>query len=190
MISQRANPFLASDMKMAQYGAKARASRPRANEKLRRQILEYLETHNTMTIASCRQNVPWAAAVFYASDGFDLYFFSDPHSRHGRNMAANASVSAAIHEDYRDWKSIRGIQLEGRAERLRSLKLQARFWTAYRKKFSFVDEFFRPGLLREAVQPKLAGIRLYRIVPQAIWYLDNSRGFGHRQLLNVCAVKL
>ena len=44
-----------------------------------------------------------------------------------------------------------------------------------------MDEFFRPSLLREIVHPKLIGIRLYRIVPQAVWYLDNRRGFGHRE---------
>jgi hypothetical protein len=172
---------------MIPRGAKARTSRPRANELLRRQILEYLETHNTMTIASCQRDVPWAAAVFYASDGFDLYFFSGARSRHGRNMAANASVSVAIHEDYRDWRSIHGIQLDGRAEQLQSSKLQTCFWTAYRRKFPFVDEFFRPGL-SEVVQLKLARIRLYRIVPSVIWYLDNSRAFGHRELLNVAGV--
>jgi hypothetical protein len=50
-----------------------------------------------------------------------------------------------------------------------------------------VDEFFRPGL-SEVVQLKLARIRLYRIVPSVIWYLDNSRAFGHRELLNVAGV--
>ena len=162
---------------------------------LRRSILEYLETHNVMTIASCVKDVPWAAAVFYASDGLDLYFFSKPRSRHGVNMAANAEVSAAIHEDYNNWREIRGIQLEGRAERLRGLKMQARFWKVYTKKFPFVKEFFREGSkremgeMREAVQRKLAGIRLYRIVPLAVWYLDNSRGFGHREILEIPAAE-
>ncbi len=91
-----------------------------ASDPLRQEILSYLTTHNVMTIASCDRNVPWAAAVFYANDEFDLYFFSNPKSRHGGNMTANRLVSAAIHEDYSDWRAIRGIQLEGRAERLRS----------------------------------------------------------------------
>jgi len=152
---------------------------------LRRSILEYLATHNVMTIASCDKNVPWAAAVFYASDEFDLYFFSNPKSRHGVNMAANAVVSAAIHEDYSDWRAIRGIQLEGRAERLRSVKLQARFWEVYLKKFPFVQQFFQAGRLRDMLQAKVTGIRLYRIIPQTVYYIDNSRGFGHRELLDL-----
>jgi len=158
---------------------------------LRQHILDYLAAHNVMTIASCDRNVPWAAAVFYASDEFELYFFSNPKSRHGGNMAANSIVSAAIHEDYSDWRAIRGIQLEGRAERLRSLKLQARFWQVYLRKFPFVKQFFPvegeveglAGLLKA----KLAGVRLYRIVPRTVYYIDNSRGFGHREKLDLSA---
>jgi len=155
------------------------------SEQLHREILAYLETHHVMTIASCKGDAPWAAAVFYASDGLDLYFFSNPRSRHGLNMAANAAVSAAIHEDYSDWRAIQGIQLEGRAERLRSLQLQARFWEVYLKKFPFVSQFFQGGSLRAAVSSKVSGIRLYRIVPRAVWFIDNRKGFGHRERLEL-----
>ncbi|OFW02235.1 MAG: hypothetical protein A3G20_02620 [Acidobacteria bacterium RIFCSPLOWO2_12_FULL_59_11] len=134
-----------------------------------------------MTIASCDRNVPWAAAVFYASEGFDLYFFSSPRSRHGKNMAANPAVSAAIHEDCRKWQEIKGVQLEGRAERLRSANLRARFWEIYLAKFPFVKEFFQSGPRRNVLKAKLKGVRLYRIVAATVWYLDNRRGFGHRE---------
>lgn len=154
-----------------------------ATEDLRRVVFDYLAAHNSMTIASCEQNVPWAAGVFYVNDGLDLYFLSNPGSRHGTNIAANSMVSAAIHEDYRDWRAIKGIQLEGRAERVRSPKLKLRFWELYLKKFPFVEAFFKPGPLRHIIQAKLTGIRVYRIVPQAVWFLDNSRGFGHRDCL-------
>ena len=170
---------------------KANSIAPREPAELRRDLLDYLATHNVMTIASCDRNVPWAAAVFYASDEFDLYFFSNPKSRHGVNMAANAAVSAAIHEDYSDWRAIRGIQLEGRAERLRSLRLQARFWEVYLRKFPFVKQFFPVGgqaaSLGEILKTKLAGVRLYRIVPHAVYYIDNSKGFGHRDILDLSA---
>ena len=152
-------------------------------------ILQYLSTHNVMTIASCDRDIPWAAAVFYASEGFDRYSFSSPRSRHGKNMAANPVVSAAIHEDYRDWQEIRGIQLEGRAERLHSPRLQACFWEIYQAKFPFVKEFFEPGPLRRKLQAKLKGIQLYRIVPTTVWYLDNRRGFGHREKLDLLGTK-
>jgi uncharacterized protein len=158
-------------------------------DRLRRSILEYLAAHNSMTIASSHRNVPWASAVFYASDVFTLYFLSNPKSRHGTNIAENSRVSVAIHEDYSEWRAIKGIQLEGLAERVRSPKAMLQFWELYRKKFPFVEAFFKPGPLREVVQSKLAGIRIYRVIPNAIWYLDNSQGFGHREMLPLEVVK-
>ena len=53
---------------------------PESTERLRKTILDYLAAHNAMTIASCDKNVPWAAAVFYASEELDLYFISNPRS--------------------------------------------------------------------------------------------------------------
>ncbi|OFV92739.1 MAG: hypothetical protein A3F68_06560 [Acidobacteria bacterium RIFCSPLOWO2_12_FULL_54_10] len=138
-----------------------------------------------MTIASCYRGVPWASAVFYASDGFDLYFLSSFKSRHGQYIALNPRVSAAIQEDYRDWREIRGIQLEGRAERMRSAKQKTQFWEIYLGKFPFVKKFFEPGPLQAKLSSKLRGIGLYRIVPAAIWYLDNRKGFGHREKFDI-----
>jgi uncharacterized protein YhbP (UPF0306 family) len=155
---------------------------------LRKEILAYLAAHNVMTIASCQKNVPWAAAVFYASDELDLYFFSNPKSRHGMNIGANAAVGVAIHEDYHDWRAIRGIQIEGRAERLRSLRLQSRFWEIYLQKYPFVKQFFgdeAPKRFSGTLKGKLASVRPYRVVPQAVYYIDNSKGFGHRERLEL-----
>ena len=33
---------------------------------------------STLTLATARKDIPWAAAVYYVSRGFTLYFFSDP----------------------------------------------------------------------------------------------------------------
>ena len=69
-----------------------------------------------MTLATSAGDLPWAATVFYASDGLRLYFFSAPESRHCQNLAANGRVAVTVQEDYQDWRKIKGIQLEGRAE--------------------------------------------------------------------------
>ena len=68
----------------------------------RGRALDYLAGHNVMTLATHGPEGPWAAAVFYVSDGFDLYFISSPGSRHSRNVAAQAAAAATVQEDYRD----------------------------------------------------------------------------------------
>jgi uncharacterized protein YhbP (UPF0306 family) len=172
-------------MYMEHHHSKAISARADPSDPLRTELLKYLATHNVMTIASSSENVPWASAVFYASAGFVLYFLSNPSSRHGLNIAQNAQVSAAIHEDYHNWRQIRGIQLEGRAEQLTSARQHAAFWKTYEKKFPFIRELFRSDGLRDALSVKVANIRLYRIVPSQGYYIDNSKGFGHRELLSL-----
>ena len=59
-----------------------------------------------MTLATQGPAGPWAAAVFYANNGFNLYFVSSPASRHSRNLAGQPAVTATVHEDYLDWREI------------------------------------------------------------------------------------
>ena len=56
---------------------------------LRDQATAYVEGHNVMTLATHGPEGVWAAAVFYANDGFTLQFLSAPSSRHSRNIAAS-----------------------------------------------------------------------------------------------------
>lgn len=154
------------------------------NLHLRRRILRYLRSHWTMTIASCSNSVPWAAAVFYADDGLDLYFLSNPDSRHGTYIRSNSRVSVAIYGCYRDWSRIRGIQLEGRATRLRAGRQTEEFWTIYKRKFPFVEKFLTAAQLSAELRGKLAGVRPYRITPGSLWLIDNALGFGHRERLD------
>ena len=81
--------------------------------KLQDKVLEYLQTCNVLTLATNGVDGLWAAAVFYVNKDFTLYFLSDPATRHAINIINNPQVAATIQEDYKDWKKIKGIQLEG-----------------------------------------------------------------------------
>ncbi len=37
----------------------------------------------------------------------------------------------------------------------------------------------------DILKTKLAGVRLYRIVPHTVYFIDNSKGFGHREMLDL-----
>ena len=84
----------------------------------RERIEAFLRAHHVMTLATTGPAGPWAAAVFYASDGLTLYFVSAPTSRHSLEIEAGGVVAATIHAECSDWREIRGIQLEGSANRL------------------------------------------------------------------------
>lgn len=142
---------------------------------MREEALAYLAAHNVMTLAT---SSVWAAAVFYASEGFTLYFVSSPASRHSRDLARDARVAAAIHEDYADWRAIRGIQLSGTVERLEGKAREAAL-ACYRNKFSFLNS---PAA---ALAQALGKAACYRLTPDEIHFIDNSAGFGSRTRIHL-----
>lgn len=143
------------------------------NLDVRQEALHYLVTHQVLTLATNGPLGLWAAAVFYVNDNFHLYFLSAGHTRHAQNMADNGHVAGTIQEDYQQWEAIKGIQLEGTvtlltgAARLRAL-------TLYGKKYLFMNTS------TPAIQNALAKVNWYRLVPDTLYFVDNQKGFGHR----------
>jgi uncharacterized protein YhbP (UPF0306 family) len=139
-------------------------------------LAQYLREHHVMTLATHSAEGPWAAALFYASDGSDLLFLSSPASRHGRDLARDAHCAATIQSQESDWARIRGVQLQGQAQPLEGEAL-ARGQRLYAQKFPLVAPL---GRMPAAIAAALARVRCYRLTPQRLWFIDNTRGFGHR----------
>jgi hypothetical protein len=153
---------------------------------LKRQVLSYLEVHNTMTLGTCLGDVPWAATVFYASDDLHLYFFSVPDSRHCQNLAANPRVAVTVQEDYHDWQKIKGIQLEGTAILVDSIIEKAKAMAVYARKYPEVIKLFTnpaSGLFYKA----FLKVKFYCVIPEKLFFIDNEQGFGKRQELVIDA---
>lgn len=143
---------------------------------LRARVLEYLRAHHVVTLATHGREGPWAAAVFYVNDGFTLYFLSAPKSRHSVNVAALPRIAATIQEDYADWPEIKGVQLEGVASAI-SADEERRARALYGEKYPVVGKIAKAPA---AIVAALAKVRWYRIEPERLYLIDNSRGFGHR----------
>jgi uncharacterized protein YhbP (UPF0306 family) len=154
------------------------------SDDLQQQVRDYLHTHNTMTLATCAGDVPWAATVFYASEEWKLYFFSAPQSRHGQNLAVNSRVAVTIQEDYKDWRRIKGIQLEGKGVQVDSVLGKTKAMAVYARKYPEVIRLFTTpgsGVFYQA----FLKVKFYSIVPERIFYIDNEQGFGKRQELDL-----
>lgn len=135
--------------------------------------LAYLANHHVMTLATAGPEGIWAAAVFYASEGFNLIFLSAGHTRHARAMAANPQVAATIQEDYHDWPAIQGIQLAGAVRQLAGADRDAAI-ARYRAKYPFIAQPI-PTLVAA-----LTKVNWYVLEPDTVYFVDNSQGFGHR----------
>ncbi|MGH7810261.1 MAG: pyridoxamine 5'-phosphate oxidase family protein [Candidatus Binatia bacterium] len=152
------------------------------SDTLKEQVLDYLRNHNTMTLATCAGDAPWAATVFFASDELRLYFFSAPESRHAHNLALNSKVAVTIQEDYRDWRAIKGIQLEGRVYPVDGVMEKAKAMAVYAGKYPAVIKLFTDpasGVFHKA----FLKVRFYCVAPEKVFFIDNTQGFGKRQEL-------
>ncbi len=147
-------------------------------DELRRRVADYLAQHTTLTLATVGPDgLPQAAPLFYASDAhLNLIFLSSPDSRHSRNLAHNPAAAAAIYDEVWEWRAIRGVQLEGRVERLEG-EARAEALALYRAKYPFIAE------LGQQVEESM----LYRLRPRWLRIIDNSLYFGWREEMELDA---
>jgi uncharacterized protein YhbP (UPF0306 family) len=140
-------------------------------KEIRQAISDYLRTHRKMTLATVTlDGRPLAHTVEYVSDNGPLiYFATKKTTRKAQNIMKNANVSFAVDEDYDDWMKIQGVQVEGRATILSDEKDIKCAMDLFVNKFPFVAEF--------APDPDMV---LVKIEPVAGFFLDNTKGFAHR----------
>ena len=169
-----------------------------SSNKLREVLLSYIETHNTMTIATSHNNIPWAATVFYANVGFKLFYLSDPDTRHSIELYENSIIAATIYEDYDDYRKIKGMQMEATAKVVSSEDELVEAIRVYIEKFPYVSAYLKlmmtpfpkvMGILEKAIS-KLPGApdfntpfpaKFYKVIPQKVYWIDNEKSFGKRQ---------
>ena len=154
---------------------------------LRAVVRRYLAEHNTVSLATQGPEGLWATTVFYVNLDLNLYYLSEPKTRHIQNVAANPDVAATINEDYKDWTQIKGIQMAGASTEVTGKRELVRALAAYVKKYPFVAQFLSPGQLLAGM--KVAGrvmdIRLFRLTPSRLLFIDNQRGFSNRQEISL-----
>lgn len=157
------------------------------SDPLRARIRRMLEEYGTVTLASTGQGGPWAATVFYASDAdLRLYFVSDPRTRHGRDLAANPSVAAAIDGDVHTWNDVRGLQLEGEA-RILPEEERAAAVALYLAKFPDVARLFEAPRndSERVIGERLRRTAFWRLTPRWVRVIDNREGFGFKEELTL-----
>jgi uncharacterized protein YhbP (UPF0306 family) len=140
---------------------------------------------STLTLATTGPDgQPHAAPVYFASEmvirkhlsalsrgALTLYFFSDPQSQHGTDLASNPHAAAAVYPPCFDWQDIRGLQLRGTASKVTSEQQWERGWAQYQAKFPFVST------LKEVVTRS----SLYVFLPSWVRLVDNRQGFGFKR---------
>ena len=137
---------------------------------------------STLTLATCSDESPWAATVFFAADSkFNLYFVSDHRTQHGRDMTTNNKVAATINPDCDNWNDVAGLQIRGEVNIVDGVE-RAKALALYFKKFPQIDALFASpeGEHEETIAKRLKAANFYKITPEMVRVIDNAQGFGYR----------
>lgn len=142
---------------------------------LRSKILDLLERHHMMTLATIRPDgFPQATTVNYVHEGFNLYFATDATSQKAGNIKINNKVSVAIASETEDFYKLRGLSMSGLAARVgdrqRAHELSLKLFRTLPQSKRLVPE-----------DPKQLAV--YEIVPVAIALVDYASGFGKTYLV-------
>jgi uncharacterized protein YhbP (UPF0306 family) len=127
------------------------------------EVLDYLGSQKTLTLATTGLDGPWAATLTYVNDGSDIYIWTKPHSNTARHIDQNPSAAFAIDDYSEDWRQTKGIQARGRVSPVTGEGL-ARAADLFGQKYPQL----RPG--------STSAVIFFRIEPDVLEFIDNTRG--------------
>jgi len=145
---------------------------------LRSLILELLQRHNILTLATLREDGwPQATTVAYANDHMTIYVATGADAQKVRNIRRDHRVSLTIDHDTPDWNRIQGLSMAATAETVTSLSEIHHATGLLKKKFPALLEFGDPEQQR--------GWAFLKITPRIVSVIDYTKGFGHTLLLKL-----
>ncbi len=144
-------------------------------------IAAFLDAHHVMSLATCGPDGAHAANLFYARDGFSLLWVSDPQARHTLALAGSVQVGATVAPDYRDFHDICGVQISGTAHRVDDSAERQRARALLESRYASLQRVADYPIVKRAYE----AAEVYRLVPRRIVIIDNTCGFGHKDVLDL-----
>ena len=147
------------------------------DETLQRKILELLNQHRIMTVATLRPDGwPQATTVGYASEGLTLYFLCGLNSQKAANLSRDNRVSLTIDHDTPQVMEITGLSMAARAQAVVDPTEAETALRLLMLKYPQQASIPLP-------MPTPADVRIFRVTPMVISVLDYSKGFAHTDLV-------
>jgi uncharacterized protein YhbP (UPF0306 family) len=143
-------------------------------------IAAFLDAHHVMSLATSGAHGPHAANLFYARDAFALLWVSDPQTRHSMELDADPRVAATVAPDYCDFDVIRGVQIFGEAHRIARASELRLARTLLEARYPSLQRLSDGSAVKQAYE----SAALYRLIPSRMLIIDNTRGFGHKDVLD------
>jgi nitroimidazol reductase NimA-like FMN-containing flavoprotein (pyridoxamine 5'-phosphate oxidase superfamily) len=128
------------------------------------EVIDYLESQKTLTLATYGVDGPWAATLTYVNEGPEIYVWMRPHSMTAGHLEQNSRAAFAIDEYTEDWRQTKGIQGRGQCTPVEAGDGIARAADLFGQKYPQL----RPG--------STSAVIFFRIQPESLEYIDNTRG--------------
>jgi PPOX class probable F420-dependent enzyme len=144
---------------------------------IRKKILDLLDQHRIMTIATLRPDGwPQATTVGYVSDGLVLYFLCGKDSQKAANLSRDDRVSLTIDHDTADLMAITGLSMAGRAQAVTDRREAEKILKSLPSKYPAQTSL-------PVAMPTPDDVHIFRVTPTVISVLDYAKGFGHTDLV-------
>jgi uncharacterized protein YhbP (UPF0306 family) len=153
-----------------------------ADPTLEEEIGAFVRAQHVMSLATAADGAAHAASLMYATEGWSIYWTSDPSARHSLALERLPRAAATVAPDYEDFRLIRGLQIVGNARRLNASVEAGRARELLRERFPFLR---RAGALPLALREALERSAFYVLEPETITLIDNRRGFGNKRTLHI-----
>lgn len=151
------------------------------SETVQARIKQFLAQHTTLTLATLAEDGrPQAAPLFFAElDDLSLIFISERRVGHSQNIERDPRVALAIYADGQQWQTIQGVQGEGVCFPLEGEAAEAAH-AAYLAKYPFIAQ-------DKSLAAMVDRVTFYKISPTWLRLINNSRGFGHKEELELAS---
>lgn len=147
------------------------------DEPTRRFVLDLMQGHNVLTLATVREDGwPQATTLGYANDGLALYVATFPQSQKVHNIRIDPRVSLTIDRDYEAWEEIKGLSMAAIAEIVDDPEESRHAMECLERKFPQFSEM-------PALDP--SEVTVLKLTPKVISVLNYERGLGHTELVQV-----
>ena len=147
------------------------------DEEIRKKILNLLDRHRIMRIATLRPDGwPQTTTVGYVNEGLTLYFLCGPDSQKAANLARDDRVSLTIDHDTPQIMAITGLSMAAHAQAVTDRAEAEKVLGLLPMKYPEQASLLGP-------MPKPDDVRIFRVTPTVISLLDYSKGFGHTDLV-------
>lgn len=152
----------------------------KSNFDWKKYLVDCMQTTEYCCLATVDKNGVWSNPVYFARDeNFNLYFISQLHSRHMKNLKKDRRVAISIYSTVQStFGDVAGIQLDGNAYVLTDKQeVEKAYNTYYGRKYPDTSKNSKKDGDAYINNPEWIFIK---IVPEHIYYFD-TRFFGEER---------